>query len=684
MEPPGRVSEEQSWLPPYLFDHKDLAEAPGQSKTLDREALTNMINHIHFMGGYVLVHLHHFKYGKSVLLRAYPEPCIGQSLRCRWSNERFSGIQMKHYRFLHLLIDDGQSMVLVPASVQEMNNEILEIQLPENSYSVSRRRCRRYPSSGISAELLQGAFVALGELLDFNPFGFRIRIKSNSSRSFHWFNSDETATVHLREEGKIFFSGVCRCLRKQGKPHEREIILAPTAQKVTRFDKNKTRNPRLKLVPSPTVLFEHPLLKKKFQLEVFDISTAGLSVFEESDKGVLVPGMVIPRLCIDFAGVLKIQCEAQVIYRSEESRNAVRFGIGFLDMDLEAYSRLTGILANALDPHAHVSNEVNIDALWEFFFDSGFIYPKKYGLIHSYRENFKETYTRLYQESSEIAKHFTYQQNGCIYGHISMVRAFERTWLIHHHAARAMNGKRPGFILLKQIMHYLNDMHRYPSAKIDYVMSYFRPENKFPNYVFGGFTRSLEDMRGCSMDLFAYLPFKSEFSASQLPDGWILRECSASDLWELNQSYEHRSGGLLLEAMDLDQDGTSEDLEGLYRRLGLTRKRKAYALSFGSELHAVLVMNQSDLGLNLAELLNGITVFVIDPETLPWEVLSTALAQLTPSYSVEKVPLLLHPFEYVQLQKIPYEKRYHGWVLNVRYGSEFMEYMRKKFRLGYA
>ncbi|MBW1912508.1 MAG: pilus assembly protein PilZ, partial [Deltaproteobacteria bacterium] len=88
-----------------------------------------------------------------------------------------------------------------------------------------------------------------------------------------------------------------------------------------------------------------------------------------------------------------------------------------------------------------------------------------------------------------------------------MVRAYQKAWLLQHHAARAMDSKRTGFIVLKQIMHYLNDMYRLPSAKMDYVMCYFQPANKFPDRVFGGFARSLKNPRGCSMDLFAYLPY---------------------------------------------------------------------------------------------------------------------------------------------------------------------------------
>jgi hypothetical protein len=84
-------------------------------------------------------------------------------------------------------------------------------------------------------------------------------------------------------------------------------------------------------------------------------------------------------------------------------------------MDLNAYGRLTHIITNAIDSHASVSNNIDMDDLWDFFFESGFIYPMKYRLMQSQREDFKETYRKLYKERQDVATHFTYKENGRIY-----------------------------------------------------------------------------------------------------------------------------------------------------------------------------------------------------------------------------------------------------------------------------
>ncbi|MBW1704735.1 MAG: PilZ domain-containing protein [Deltaproteobacteria bacterium] len=683
-EPIETAPGETNVLPPPLFQHQDLTHADTSNNLMDQEALINILNYTHFTNGHILVNLRHPRYQDSIFLKARPDPCLGRELVCRWSDENISSLDLEKYEFQHIVIGNGQSVTIVPAVLKEINNEYLKIHLPDTSHIVGQRRAKRYACHDVGVELIQNGLLARGELVDFSPDGFRIDVRPDLSSSFHWFNPDEPVSIHLHNQQRTFFSGICLCIRQGLNLKDKEIVLAPSADCIKRFKSNQTRNPRQHLVPPPTLILDHPLTKKRVQLGVSDISTSGFSVYEKADDGILLPGMIIPDMVIAFAGSLRMNCDAQVIYRMKDDENGVRCGLAILDMDINNYSHLTHILTSALDSYANVSSEIDMDALWEFFFDSGFIYPKKYGLIQSHREAFKKTYKKLYQENPEVARHFTYQRNGRIYGHISMVRAYDKAWMIHHHAALIMEHKRAGFIVLKQIMHYLNDMHRLPSAKIDYVMSYFRPENKFPDRVFGGFARTLDNPKGCSVDTFAYLPYTSLSLGARLPDEWNLRECSALDLWELNRFYNHSSGGLLLDAMALGNDDSGDEpLEKVYDRLGFLRKQKAYSLTSGGKLKAVLIVNQSDLGFNLSELLNSIKILVTDPEVLPWNVLSIAISRLTGVYHMGKVPVLFYPFDYVKVENVPYEKQYQAWVLNVRYGNEYMEYMQKRFRIGY-
>ena len=123
-----------------------------------------------------------------------------------------------------------------------------------------------------------------------------------------------------------------------------------------------------------------------------------------------------------------------------------------------------------------VSSDVEMDALWEFFFETGFIYPKKYHHLQTARDNFKETYQRLYQKDQDIEAHLTCEKNGQIYGHVSIVRAYQRAWMIHHLAARPLNGRRMGLFVLKNLHQFCDGVLRYPSSRMDHLLVYFRPD----------------------------------------------------------------------------------------------------------------------------------------------------------------------------------------------------------------
>lgn len=679
-----RVAAESHLIAPSLFRHKEVMKALETAQGMDQPSLTNMINHIHFTDGSVHVLMAHPQYKETIMLRALPQPCMGHTVTCLWRDDACAGLDLQKLEFLYLIIDDGRSMIMVPGIVKEITPEHAVIDLPEKSFALRERQARRYACQGVSAELLQNGFHATGDLVDFSPLGFRIRVRPEPSCSFRWLNGEESAMVQLKGNGKMLFSGQCRFVRQAGRSREREIVLSPLEGEIRRFKKRECRNLRQQLNPPPRMVFTHPFLERKGDLEIADISTSGFSVFEEPDERVLLPGIIIPEVTINFAGFLKMNCAVQVIYSKPEDGKGYRCGLAILDMDIHAYSSLTHVLTNALDPHANISSDVSMDALWEFFFETGFIYPKKYRVIQHQRAKFKETYKKLYQDNPEVARHFTYQKNGRIYGHISMVRAYDRAWMIHHHAAKAMQNRRTGFMVLKLIMHYLNDMHRLPSAHMDYAMCYFRPENKFPDRVFGGFARELGDPRGCSLDLFAYLPYTRLSMGPKLPEGWALSPSSDLDLWEYERIYRNQSDGLLLEALGLVPPVTGHaSLEAVYERIGLTRQSSVYSLSYQGELCALLIANSSDLGFNLSELLNGIKVLVAKPDALPWSVLSVAIARLTSDYPMERIPVLFYPTSYVEENNVPFEKHYQLWILSVQWGNEYLEYVQRRFHITY-
>jgi hypothetical protein len=251
------------------------------------------------------------------------------------------------------------------------------------------------------------------------------------------------------------------------------------------------------------------------------------------------------------------------------------------------------------------------------------------------------------------------------------------SWLIHHHAARKTVSLKAGLTVLNQITQYVNELHNLYFAHLRYVYCYFRPANKFPNRVFGGFARQTGNPRACSLDEFAYAHHqkRSNDRCRPMPAGWELTETKGtSDLDELGSFYGHVSGGLMVDAFDLRPDSACNDgLEEEYRRLGFVKKRSFYSLLHEGNLKALVITTITDAGFNMANLTNCATVFILD-ETTPREVVELSLDLLSNQYEGGEVPVLIYPRAYVEQESIPYEKMYMLWILNLRYLDDFFKY----------
>ncbi len=669
-------------LPPWMFRHDDLIKTLSSAGSIDKKKLINTLNYLHFKGESLYVLLKHPQYGEDILVKAHPEPCLDDEFTCHW-DPTYGGYNLERYLFQHLIISHQQAVIVVPAELLTAGTTGLTLKLPETSHVISERQSPRFACQDVKAELWQNGFQAEGELLDFSPQAFRIRVQPAPPSSFHWFNADVPAIIRLSNSRDVFFSGNCQCIQQKQNGRSRELVLAPNQDQIRRFPAKVQRNPRLQSSPPFNATFEHPFFKKKIQREIHDISTSGFSFFDKSDEVVLMPGMIIPEINIVYAGIIRIICKAQVIYCKEENDH-IRFGVATLDMDLTNYNNLNQVLNNIQGGDTATFNEVDLDELWEFFFDTNFIYPQKYKSIQSFKDDFQETYRKLYEDAPEIAKHFTYQSNGRIYGHISILRTYERTWMVHHLAARPKGGRPIGLVVMKLLISYLNDLRRLPSANMDHIMLYFRPTNKFMEKFFGGFAKELANPQQCSLDLFTYITYPRQARPEQLPKAWSLKECSSADFWEFEQFYRNSSHGLFWAIIDPENQPHAKSLEEVCAKIGFTRRWQTFALTYNGDLKAFIVADESDVGINLSDLLNGFKVFVMDPG-LPQDVLFAAVSELAKDYATESVPVLIYPADYTQQEDMVYEKKqYLLWILDVQYVNDYLAYVEKKFRIKFV
>jgi hypothetical protein len=650
-----------------------------QGARVSRIQLVNRLNCLNFQNRPILVVLKHKNYPATIAIKALPQPCAGERLDCHWADPAEAGRKLGSHDFHCFLLFDGRKIVLVEPALLSADENGVSLLLPDNGTETGIRRIQRHPCEGILAVFIQNGIQCQGFLHDFTPVSFRVQAAADHPRDIPWF--DPLAPVHLSfsNGSRTFFSGECRIIRQDCVGKTASYVLEPLHHHIRRFRPREYRAVRQVLNPSPDIMFRHPLTGRQVSLKVADLSGSGFSVEEDEGHSVLLPGMVIPKLDLCFGDSFRIGCSAQVIYRKPTGTGSeygtVKCGLAVLDMSVADQVRLMELLQQAADGHSYLCNRVDMDALWDFFFESGFIYPDKYAFFEADKDAIKATYERLYNNHPEIVRHFLYQDKGMILGHMAMLRLHENSWLIHHHASCKTESSKAGLAVLNQIGRYVNDIHHLRSAHLDYVFCYYRPDNKFPNRVFGEFARQLGQPRECSLDTFAFYHFQPAAGRESLPaGGWELGDAGPDDFDELGSFYGQASGGLMLDSFGLTTAESGHDrLAADYRDLGFRKERRILALSKHGMLKAFIIAIVSDIGLNMSNLTSCATVIVLD-DLLPREVFDHALSGVAGLFGTGGMPVLVYPDSYAGRAAITPEKSYSLWVLDLQYLDKYFRF----------
>ncbi len=649
------------------------------SKTISRRNLINLLNRINFKGSTILLNFKHPKYDRVVPVQAVPMPYHGDKLQCHWHNYNEDLIsKIKQYEFLHFQINSGLNQVLVEADLVDMDQEGVRLNLPRHCYEITARKVKRYQCDGIYAQISQSGVVFYGLLSAFSSTSFTIDITMVSSELLNRVNPSSSVNIILKNERDVVYSGECEVIRLKYNNRIYSLALRPLTSHMQRFKPKECRTKRQILSPSPNCIFKHPITDKTINLKIVNLSSTGFLVKEKIGNSVLLPGLILYDVGIEYANDLIITADVQVLYRAEGKSGIVKCGIVILDLSVQDQIRISSLLLQDVYEHSSVcSTQLDLDALWNFFFDTGFVYPEKYVFIEGQKEKFKTLYHKLYTECPEIARYIIYQDMGVIYGHVAMIRYYPKTWLLHHYAAVSAGDRKAGLIIMDHILNYINAFHKMPSANMRYIACYYRPVNRFAKRVFSGSVKALNDPQKCSMDEFAYLHHKVDSVKRQIGESWVLEESVYEDFIALEQYYNHVSRGLLFKAFSLDQwkQDNDKQLNSEYHKLGFKRNRHFFSLKKEGELYAVFIINLSDIGLNMSDLTNCIQVYILEPEKLHKDKLEEAISQVSFYYEQNEFPVLIYPSTYADKQTLPYDKVYELGILDLEYICPYLTFI---------
>jgi hypothetical protein len=629
--------------------------------------------------------LEHRTHGQTIRLKARPRPSQDERLTCDLLDLPPKAPRLDDFDCRYLEISDGRNSLKVELGHPELSDDTLKAHLPEVCEEQSSRQHLRQPCPGIEAQVLQNGTVFNGTLADYSSVAFRLELQARPPQTFHWLNSQEPMTISLQRDGQTILAISGQILRRHGDRQSQTIVVSPSRLEQKRFPAKSHRARRVSLKPSPVMTFVHPLTGRQQRLEVIDLSGSGFAVREEATEAGLLPGMILNELQLTLADTLSLDCSAQVVYqqRPEDAKEGtICCGLALLDMPVKDHNRLMNLLHQADNRQQLVCPQVDLDRLWEFFFRSGFLYPKKYQAIQENRAEFQDAYTKLYQGCPRIARHFVLQERNQILGHMAMLRLYSNSWLIHHHAADRQQSRQAGLEILKLVGEAVNEAKALYSAHMASVMCYFRPENRFPQRMFGGVATHYDDPSRCSIDSFAYFHYRKEFDLIWKDGGsWELSPAQNDDFAELYAWYQHNSGGLMLQALDLCPELPDlDDLQDGYKEAGFQREHHIFALKREGRMLAVFQVLKTEVGLNLSNLSNALTVIVLDQEKLPREAFFTAVSMLASKYPSEEVPVMVYPHLYPEQLGVDVEKTYNLWVLDGQDLDPYFDFCETYFR----
>ena len=663
-----------------------IAPAKQTARKISRETLINRLNYLHFQSATLTVLLIHRRNGRSLRLKAIPEACMDENFTCFWTTPLPPGIDRGDFEMRYLEVPHGHHILQVELLEPQLTEDGIHCKLPEVCHQLTSRRTRRHFCTDIAADVIQNGATFSGTLEDFSAAGFQLELQAQPPQTFQWLKKDEPLTVTFTQAGQTLMSTPGHMLRSYGKRDQHTVVVSPSLTQQRRYPPKEYRNHRFELRPAPEAVFTHPLTKQLIRLDVINLSGTGMAVAEAPQEAQMLPGMRLDKLELRLADSFSLQCQAQVVYcqsqnGSDESA-PLRCGLAILDMEVSDHTRLLALLHRADDRSKGVCPKIDLDQLWEFFFSSGFIYPQKYQSLQKYRKEFKATYAKLYDSAPEIARHFIYQENNRIVGHIAMLRQFSNSWLIHHHAADRTHSRTAGLETLQLVGEAVNEAQALYSSHMDYVMCFFRPENRFPQRIFGGVANHYDDPSLCSLDTFDYFHYHKEYDLRWKEGGaWELLPAEEDDLLDLEAFYRNKSEGLMLQGMDLtpqQQEDTS--LQECYQKAGFQRQRSLFALQKEGRTVALFILMRTEVGLNLSNLTNAITVFVLDNKELPREAFFTAVSILASKYPHDEVPILTYPPDYAASQSIEVEKQYNLWVLDCQHLDPYFEFCSNYFK----
>jgi hypothetical protein len=365
-----------------------------------------------------------------------------------------------------------------------------------------------------------------------------------------------------------------------------------------------------------TVGIRLPFSDEDLEGPILDMSTSGFSIAVDYAAHVLPVGSILRGITL-FKGSpneLKVSGRVRVLVPLGENEspisNGFRCGIEIDGLSLQDRGRFAELIMTSGFPGVEDAFGLSFDEVWNFLHETNFIYPEKEEKLRPFLPEIKNTFETLLTKPNRVSKTLIFREKDALQGHLSAVKAYQNTWIIQHLATRKEGrGHLAAARMLNQgVIEYLGQ-----NQEIEWLKSYFRPDNRFPARVFGGFVKKVKDPTVCELRTYNYLVAKSTSDEIAPHPGIEIRGLLSEDLPRIEKHFLADGRITPLRADDLVGGRLLLDsTQAEYRALGLERRREVIVATSGGRMIGFALLEISSLGLNLSELTNAFSVFMRD------------------------------------------------------------------------
>lgn len=463
-----------------------------------------------------------------------------------------------------------------------------------------------------------------------------------------------------------------------------QLQASPTNSSTSSRDLRASRRELIWNKVSAQVAANHPLfVSSRIVGQVIDISTSGASFFLEGVPQPIVPGLLIRNMQIHLPNAQVITSDFKVTSlqsSSADTSTCYRIGGQFTGLSIVFMKQLSEFLEKVKAPNIVDATIDDYEELWEFFFETGFIYSSKRKQIQKYSKSMFETYRKLLHGGDSILRKILFKENGVIKGHISSIKFFDNSWIVQHlNASGANDTASAARSVIEAMTEFWSDAKANDALKNFYILFSYRPDNLYPATLFGGVKKLINSPNICDSENLRFCLLKDADSreGKQLEYSSIeTYEATLEDSRNFENLLISQSRFAMMRIENLRGKSVTEmEVSKLYEDCGLYRKRRLFVgkdRKSGAVIYALC--NYSSPGLNLSELTNSFRVFHgVKDQHLIKIILDKLTETVLASYQdteVHEPVLLSEPGNQIPERYLA-TKIYTHWHLDIRHTNQF-------------